>query len=147
MPPRAGGGPGCYLGHGRGGRASSIAAWRTHRRGSCAAQLTRHRVAGKPLSCRYKNCTPHFYERMKHAFCTLSPPRSFIALYDYSAISAAGDAPPPLCRKSFYRVSGRCLCLAHFAPWLFHYVVKISPCSVATASTGWVGGWALRTDT
>lgn len=28
----------------------------------------------------------------------------FIALYDYSAISAGGDAPPPLCRKSFYRV-------------------------------------------
>lgn len=29
---------------------------------------------------------------------------AFIALYDYSAISATGDAPPPICRKSFYRV-------------------------------------------
>ena len=28
----------------------------------------------------------------------------FIALYDYTAIGASGDAPPPLCRKSFYRV-------------------------------------------
>lgn len=32
----------------------------------------------------------------------------FIALYDYSAISASGDAPAPLCRKSFYRVGWRC---------------------------------------
>lgn len=31
----------------------------------------------------------------------------FIALYDYSAISASGDAPAPLCRKSFYRVGGQ----------------------------------------
>ena len=30
----------------------------------------------------------------------------FIALYDYSAISTSGDAPAPLCRKSFYRVCG-----------------------------------------
>lgn len=30
----------------------------------------------------------------------------FIALYDYTAISASGDAPAPLCRKSFYRVGG-----------------------------------------
>ncbi|PRW44612.1 eukaryotic translation initiation factor eIF2A family [Chlorella sorokiniana] len=29
----------------------------------------------------------------------------FIALYDYSAISASGDAPAPLCRKSFYRAN------------------------------------------
>lgn len=28
----------------------------------------------------------------------------FVALYDYSAISVSGDAPPPLSRKSFYRV-------------------------------------------
>ena len=30
----------------------------------------------------------------------------FIALYDCSALVAGGDAPPPLCRKSFYRVGG-----------------------------------------
>ncbi|KAI3428624.1 hypothetical protein D9Q98_007447 [Chlorella vulgaris] len=30
---------------------------------------------------------------------------AFIALYDYSAISATGDAPPPICRKSFYRAN------------------------------------------
>ncbi|GAB4814302.1 hypothetical protein N2152v2_001348 [Parachlorella kessleri] len=29
----------------------------------------------------------------------------FIALYDYSQITASGDAPPPLCRKSFYRAN------------------------------------------
>ncbi|PSC70931.1 eukaryotic translation initiation factor eIF2A family [Micractinium conductrix] len=29
----------------------------------------------------------------------------FIALYDYSAISTSGDAPAPLCRKSFYRAN------------------------------------------
>ncbi|KAL4428252.1 hypothetical protein ABPG75_002341 [Micractinium tetrahymenae] len=29
----------------------------------------------------------------------------FIGLYDYAAISAGGDAPPPLCRKSFYRAN------------------------------------------
>ena len=30
----------------------------------------------------------------------------FIALYDCGALVAGGDAPPPLCRKSFYRVGG-----------------------------------------
>jgi uncharacterized protein with WD repeat len=32
----------------------------------------------------------------------------FVALYDPAAISAGGDAPAPLCRKSFYRVRGTC---------------------------------------
>jgi hypothetical protein len=44
----------------------------------------------------------------------------FIALYDCGALVAGGDAPPPLCRKSFYRVGG----------WL------------AGLGGVWWGGWA-----
>lgn len=30
---------------------------------------------------------------------------AFVGLYDYSGLTNSSDAPPPICRKSFFRVS------------------------------------------